>query len=79
MSSCQVNLDFRRSIEAHCIDSLEQVGLEVELFEAFHRVERAVGVLALDLEVVLVLHQALPDHLKVYFRETFDKIYCCTF
>ena len=71
MSSCQVNLDFRRSIEAHCIDSLEQVGLEVELFEALHRVEGAVGVLALDLEVVLVLHQALPDHLKVYFQRQF--------
>ena len=57
-------LDFGRSIEAHCIDTLEQIGLEVELFETFHRVERTVWVLPLDLQVILVLHQALPDHLQ---------------
>ena len=29
-------LDFGGSIEAHCIDTLEQVGLQVELLKTFH-------------------------------------------
>ena len=57
-------LDFGGGIEAHCIDTLEQVRLQVELFETFHRVKRTIWVLALDLQIILVLHQALPDHLQ---------------
>ena len=58
------HLDFGGGIESHCIDTLEQVGLQVELFETFHRVKRTIWVLALDLQIILVLHQALPDHLQ---------------
>jgi hypothetical protein len=57
------HLDFGGGIESHCIDTLEQVGLQVELFKTFHRVKRTIWVLALDLQIILVLHQALPDHL----------------
>ena len=57
-------LNFRGSIESHCIDTLEQIWLQVELLKTFHRIQRTVRVLALDLQIILVLHQALPDHLQ---------------
>ena len=58
------HLDFGGGIESHCIDTLEQVRLQVELFKTFHRVKRTIWVLALDFQIILVLHQALPDHLQ---------------
>ena len=60
-------LNFRGSIESHCIDTLEQIWLQVELLKTFHRIQRTVRVLALDLQIILVLHQALSDHLEKIF------------
>ena len=66
------HLDFGGGIEAHCIDTLEQVGLQVEFLEGLDRVEGTVGVPALDLQIILVLHETLPDDLEkgqVYIGE----------
>ena len=42
------------------MSNLEQIGLEVECLEGLDAVERGVGVLSLDLNIVLVLDKAFP-------------------
>ena len=45
-------LDFGGLGEAHVVEALEQLVAQIEILEAFHRVQRRVGILALDLDRV---------------------------